>query len=138
VIICDIHMPVVSGEQVARMIRSTNNHNQNTPSTSQGTGRFSWYCADLQSLPPPAMSNPTLSRKKAPYSLQSLTSQSPKPHWSKPSPSSASSCLHPAGMSLPPNDRTPDHQFNHSGQFPVYNFRYICTISSHRSACSSS
>ena len=26
-------MPVVSGEQVARMIRSTNNHNQNTPST---------------------------------------------------------------------------------------------------------
>jgi serine/threonine-protein kinase RIM15 len=33
VIICDIHMPVVSGEQVARMIRSTNNHNQNTPST---------------------------------------------------------------------------------------------------------
>ena len=32
VIICDIHMPVVSGEQVARMIRSTNNHNQNTPS----------------------------------------------------------------------------------------------------------
>ncbi|WVQ85691.1 hypothetical protein IAT38_007857 [Cryptococcus sp. DSM 104549] len=31
VIICDIHMPVVSGEQVARMIRSTNNHNQNTP-----------------------------------------------------------------------------------------------------------
>ena len=31
-IICDIHMPVVSGEQVARMIRSTNNHNQNTPS----------------------------------------------------------------------------------------------------------
>jgi len=34
VIICDIHMPVVSGEQVARMIRSTNNHNQNTPSES--------------------------------------------------------------------------------------------------------
>lgn len=34
VIICDIHMPVVSGEQVARMIRSTNNHNQNTPSMS--------------------------------------------------------------------------------------------------------
>ena len=33
-IICDIHMPVVSGEQVARMIRSTNNHNQNTPSAS--------------------------------------------------------------------------------------------------------
>lgn len=32
VIICDIRMPVVSGEQVARMIRSTNNHNQNTPS----------------------------------------------------------------------------------------------------------
>ncbi|KAK4684867.1 serine/threonine-protein kinase RIM15, partial [Tremellales sp. Uapishka_1] len=32
VIICDIHMPVVNGEQVARMIRSTNNHNQNTPS----------------------------------------------------------------------------------------------------------
>ncbi|WVF70959.1 hypothetical protein IAT40_005755 [Kwoniella sp. CBS 6097] len=31
VIICDIHMPVVNGEQVARMIRSTNNHNQNTP-----------------------------------------------------------------------------------------------------------
>jgi len=31
VIFCDIHMPVVSGEQVARMIRSTNNHNQNTP-----------------------------------------------------------------------------------------------------------
>jgi hypothetical protein len=27
-------MPVVSGEQVARMIRSTNNHNQNTPSKS--------------------------------------------------------------------------------------------------------
>lgn len=34
VIICDIHMPVVNGEQVARMIRSTNNHNQNTPSWS--------------------------------------------------------------------------------------------------------
>jgi CheY-like chemotaxis protein len=34
VIICDIHMPVVNGEQVARMIRSTNNHNQNTPSES--------------------------------------------------------------------------------------------------------
>ena len=34
VIICDIHIPVVSGEQVARMIRSTNNHNQNTPSES--------------------------------------------------------------------------------------------------------
>lgn len=34
VIICDIHMPVVNGEQVARMIRSTNNHNQNTPSGS--------------------------------------------------------------------------------------------------------
>ena len=32
VIVCDIHMPVVSGEQVARMIRSTTNHNQNTPS----------------------------------------------------------------------------------------------------------
>ncbi|ORY28595.1 hypothetical protein BCR39DRAFT_559411 [Naematelia encephala] len=31
VIVCDIHMPVVNGEQVARMIRSTNNHNQNTP-----------------------------------------------------------------------------------------------------------
>ncbi|WVR05595.1 hypothetical protein IAU60_002614 [Kwoniella sp. DSM 27419] len=31
VIICDIHMPVVNGEQVARMVRSTNNHNQNTP-----------------------------------------------------------------------------------------------------------
>ncbi|OXC70861.1 hypothetical protein AYX13_00277 [Cryptococcus neoformans] len=31
VIICDIHMPVVNGEQVARMIRSTNNHNQLTP-----------------------------------------------------------------------------------------------------------
>nr|ODN93204.1 AGC protein kinase [Cryptococcus depauperatus CBS 7841] len=31
VIICDIHMPVVNGEQVARMIRSTNNHNQHTP-----------------------------------------------------------------------------------------------------------
>ena len=27
-------MPVVNGEQVARMIRSTNNHNQNTPSES--------------------------------------------------------------------------------------------------------
>lgn len=32
VIFCDMHMPVVNGEQVARMIRSTNNHNQNTPS----------------------------------------------------------------------------------------------------------
>lgn len=32
VIICDIHIPVVNGEQVARMIRSTNNHNQLTPS----------------------------------------------------------------------------------------------------------
>ncbi|EIW72823.1 hypothetical protein TREMEDRAFT_25150 [Tremella mesenterica DSM 1558] len=31
VIICDIHMPVVTGEQVARMIRSTNNPNHNTP-----------------------------------------------------------------------------------------------------------
>ncbi|KAL1405187.1 rim15, signal transduction response regulator [Vanrija albida] len=30
-ILCDIHMPYISGEQVARMIRSTNNHNQNTP-----------------------------------------------------------------------------------------------------------
>ena len=27
-------MPVVNGEQVARMIRSTNNHNQDTPSKS--------------------------------------------------------------------------------------------------------
>ncbi|ODO12074.1 hypothetical protein I350_00859 [Cryptococcus amylolentus CBS 6273] len=31
VIVCDIHMPVVNGEQVARMIRSTSNQNQNTP-----------------------------------------------------------------------------------------------------------
>ncbi|WVQ71287.1 hypothetical protein IAR50_000813 [Cryptococcus sp. DSM 104548] len=31
VIVCDIHMPVVNGEQVARMIRSTSNQNQDTP-----------------------------------------------------------------------------------------------------------
>lgn len=31
VIMCDIQMPIVSGEQVARMIRSSNGHNQNTP-----------------------------------------------------------------------------------------------------------
>jgi serine/threonine-protein kinase RIM15 len=29
-----MHMPVVGGEQVARMIRSTTNPNQNSPSTS--------------------------------------------------------------------------------------------------------
>ncbi|BEI87152.1 hypothetical protein CcaverHIS002_0704980 [Cutaneotrichosporon cavernicola] len=31
VIICDMHMPFVSGEQVARMLRSTANPNQDTP-----------------------------------------------------------------------------------------------------------
>jgi serine/threonine-protein kinase RIM15 len=31
VIICDIHMPFVTGEQVARMLRSTANPNQDTP-----------------------------------------------------------------------------------------------------------
>jgi serine/threonine-protein kinase RIM15 len=34
VIICDIHMPFVTGEQVARMLRSTANPNQDTPSES--------------------------------------------------------------------------------------------------------
>lgn len=32
VIFCDIHMPFVNGEQVARMLRSTTNPNQGTPS----------------------------------------------------------------------------------------------------------
>jgi CheY-like chemotaxis protein len=58
VIICDIHMPVVSGEQVARMIRSTNNHNQNTPSKS--FFHTVQDRADGQSSQLPATSSPTL------------------------------------------------------------------------------
>lgn len=38
IIFCDIHMPHVSGEQVARMIRSTTNPNQSTPSESLKAG----------------------------------------------------------------------------------------------------